>query len=198
MVKKEHLRTQQLVEEKNQFLADALGVEKLDLKFWVSEKCKSDYGMCSHLKDGTIRIKLSEFVVDTPFEQYMIEHEVTHAYVNTYFPENSTHGHNFREITNKIFNHNLIKRPTYIKNIEELVIDADFNTNTFIIEYEGDKKAIIKQVGKEYFKVTDSKGEPFKHLNTEQIYIHIFTWYINKAEEQGFPFREKMLENYAA
>jgi hypothetical protein len=38
------------------------------------------------------------------------------------------------------------------------------------------------------------KGKPFKHSNTEQIYLHIFMWYAEVAEEQGFPFRAKMRE----
>lgn len=182
------------VEEASKLVSKVLKVPKLKLDFWVSKRCKSDYGMCSYLKDGTIRIKLSEFVVNTPFEQYVIEHEVTHAYVNEYFPEENPHGHNFKEITNKIFQHNLIERPIYIKNVWELFIDADFNTNTFIIEYEGEKKAIIQQINKEDYKVTDSKGKPFKHSNTKQIYLHIFMWYAEVAEEQGFPFRAKMRE----
>jgi len=193
------MKKQQIkVEEASKLLSKTLKVPKLKLNFWVSKQCKSDYGMCSYLKDGTIRIKLSEFVINTPFEQYIIEHEVTHAYVNEYFPEDDSHGYNFKEITNKIFQHDLIERPIYVKNIWELFIDADFDTNTFIIEYEGKKKAIIQQINKESFKVTNSKGKPFKHFNTEQIYLHIFMWYAEKAEEQGFPFREKIreMENY--
>ena len=68
------MKKQQIkVEEVSKLLSKTLKVPQLKLDFWISKKCKSDYGSCSHLKDGTIRIKLSEFVVDTPFEQYMIE-----------------------------------------------------------------------------------------------------------------------------
>ena len=188
-------RLENKVEEVSKLLSKVLKVPQLKLDVWVSDKCKSDYGMCSYLKDGTIRIKLSEFVVDTPFEQYIIEHEVTHAYVNEYFPESSSHGSNFKEITNKIFQHNLIERPIYIKNIDKLFVDCDFSDNTFIIEYENKKKAIIQIMDNELIKITDNNGEFFKYPNTEEIYLHIFMWFAEKAEKEGFPFREKM-KNY--
>lgn len=185
------IKQQTKVEKASKLLSKALKVPKLELEFWVSKECKSDYGSCSYLKDGTIRIKLSEFVIDTPFEQYIIEHEVAHAYVNEYFPENSPHGPNFTEITNKVFYHDLIERPIYVKNTDKLFVECDFEDGVFVIEYEGKEKAIIQYMEDGSSKITDSKGKLFKHPNTEQIYLHIFMWFGEKAEEQGFPFRKK-------
>jgi len=190
MVKKEHLRTQQLVEEKNQFLADALGVEKLDLKFWVSEKCKSDYGMFSVTKKGDLNIKISEFVIDTPLEEYMVEHEVTHAYVHIYCPEYQHHGPNFKEISNKVFDHTHIRKP-WVKRMELLKVDADFENGEFKMIFDNKIKALITYKNGKTI-TTDPQGNKFKHPNTTQIYEYLLKTFGELAEDQGFPFREKM------
>lgn len=169
-------KSQQLVEEKSQLLATLLGVPQLKLDFWVSKKCKSDYGMCSHTKNKGIRIKLSEFVIGTPYEECIVEHEVAHAYVDVYMPERYGHGPNFKSITNGIFKHDKLPITNVVKS-NDIEIDS-YNERQFIIKYEGKVKAKIKFIENNVIAVIDSNNQPFEHYNTRYIYYRIFDDYM--------------------
>lgn len=164
--------TKKYITKCSKYMSNALNVPELNLEFRIAENNKSDFGWCKNIGPKTYRISISEFVIDTPCEEYIIEHEVAHAYVCEYFPEEKSHGNNFTNITNALFKHNKIKKP-YVRRWENVELEYNPDLKEYIIYFDNKEKAIVK-----FFEKKESVFRPdrklFKHKNTETIYNNIF------------------------
>ena len=161
--------TKEYIEKCSTYISDTFGIPKLNLELRIATKNKSDFGWCQNISPKTYKISISEFVVGTPCEEYIIEHEIVHAYVNEYFPETQTHGHNFNQLANGLFFHNEIKRP-WVRRWEDIELELDENSKEYSIYFDKIKKAIIKFDG----SILTPERTKFKHYNTETIYNNVF------------------------
>lgn len=161
--------TKEYIEKCSDYISTSFKVPKLHLELRIATNNKSDFGWCHKIGPQTYKISISEFVVGTPSEEYIIEHEVIHAYVNEYFPEEETHGNNFNQLANGLFFHNEIKRP-WVRRYEDIELEFDRDLEEIYIYFDNVKKAIIKRDS----SILDPNGVNFKHKNTETIYNNIF------------------------
>ena len=164
--------TEDYMKKCSKYISESLNVPQVKLQLRIAENNKSDFGWCKKIDNKTYKISISEFIVGTPSEEYIIEHEVVHAYIDEYFPEAQTHGPNFTNISNALFFHDNLKRP-WVRRYEDIEIEADFIKNKFIIFFDKKPKCIINIInGKEI--IMNENMKPFKHKNTSTIYNNIF------------------------
>jgi hypothetical protein len=189
------INTQEYLNKCNEYLSSTLGVKKINIELQISTRSKSDYGWCRSLSPGNCKISFSEFIIGTPSEEHIIEHELVHAYVEEYWPEGVAHGHNFKEISNKLFDHDKMKKP-WVKREEALEMDINFNTRIFTILFDGEEKAIIDLSNGD--KITDPQGKKFKHENTATLYNNIFFMMIKTYEKLGFDFKGEFIKSLAS
>jgi hypothetical protein len=149
-------------------IAKSINKPQLQIYVKVSSTNKSDYGWCMSCGNGIYQLQFSEFVLGTPLEENIIQHELCHAYTCEYFPEKKTHGPNFKKLTDSIFNHHKVKKP-WVNRLEDVTVDT-YKDGTFIINFDKKPKAHIN-FGMGIF--VDGNKEPFKHENTIHIYYAI-------------------------
>lgn len=148
-------------------IAKSINKPQLRIYVKVSSTNKSDYGWCMSCGNGIYQLQFSEFVLGTPLEENIIQHELCHAYTCEYFPEKKIHGPNFKKLTDSIFNHHKVKKP-WVNRLESVVVTCE--DETYCIYFDGIPKAYVN-FGMGIF--VDGNKEPFKHENTIHIYYAI-------------------------
>ncbi len=166
---KPNSRLLKVLNKNNKILSDVLDIPLIKIKLQISPNSISDFGWYNHNKNGDDVIQLSEFVVGTPAEENIIQHELCHAYTENYFPDTTAHGHNFKELANKIFGHNKVKKP-YVNDIH--LCSVEISDMGYKIYYKNKLKSVIKVVNNNVLYL-DENEKIFKHKNTGVIYGYI-------------------------
>jgi hypothetical protein len=167
--KPNEIRIGNLIEKNNLMLSNFLGVKPIEILFYISNN-EDSYGWCKKVGNNECLIHISEWVVGTPSEENVVQHELCHAYQTIYLPEKKMHGPNFRHLTNKVFNHHKVKKP-WVNRIDLCGVKIDNDKGIGKVYYDGELKA---QIDLTNALTVDENGCMFKHPNTATIYGYIF------------------------